>query len=77
MSEFRVTFPQRFRNEPHPTLPQAHPDGWLTIEAPSLGLARDIAFYRLGDEWAFIYPDDDMRDHLYPLGEIARFKENE
>lgn len=74
MTEFRVTFPQRFRDQTHKRLAAAHPDGWLRVEAPSKGLARDMAFFYLGQEWAFIYgPTDDGYPTIeqYRLGEIG------
>ena len=30
-----ATFGQKYSYEPHPTLPFAHPDGWLTVTAPT------------------------------------------
>ena len=78
--EFRVTFGQQYRNEPHPRMAVAHPDGWVTIVASSEGLARDLAYHLLGTHWAFIYgPDDEGKPTLrkYPLGEVARINEND
>lgn len=43
MSEFRVTFGQRYASEPHPIWPEAHPDGWLAIIATDRPAAEEFA----------------------------------
>jgi hypothetical protein len=45
--EFRITFGQRYRTETHPLLGLAHPDGWVTIEAPDYDTARAWAVLSL------------------------------
>jgi hypothetical protein len=79
LTEFRVTFGQAHRDLPE--LPEAHPDGWLTVFAPDETAARDLVFAELGRRWSNIYPVntgagvlawDETRDNvLYPLGEVA------
>ena len=79
MSEFRVTFGQRFRHEHHPAFIagqldfEPDPDGWLTIVAEYESEARATAVALLGQAWAFLYraPFDDDWDQMYPLGELA------
>lgn len=73
--EFFVTFGQQYAQEQHPTIEQAHPDGWLVIEAYSYDEARAVAARELGTRWSNIYDKDDfMKDaeRLYPKGEVGR-----
>lgn len=73
--EFFVTFGQRYAREQHPTIEQAHPDGWLVIEADSWEEARAVAARELGTSWSdLVSKDDFMKDaeRLYPKGEIGR-----
>lgn len=74
MSEFRVTFGQRYSREKHPTLPAATPDGWLTIIAPSYEAARVALIEAHGTRWSNLYPAEERNDdpRYYPRGEIAR-----
>lgn len=71
--KLHITFGLRYRHEPHPTFPQADPDGWVTVEASDLETAREIAFSAIGDAWAFSYPEDRFKTirHMYTRGEIA------
>lgn len=74
MKEFRFTFGQRYRREVHPCLAEAHPDGWMTVEAEDYDQAREIAVSELGADWAFQYEepfDEQEWARLYPLGEIG------
>jgi hypothetical protein len=74
MGEYRVTFGQRFRRDPHPRFPAAHPDGYVTIHAADEHDARRLVVANLGGEWAFLYgPNMDPQDgeRLYPMGELA------
>lgn len=73
--EFRVTFGQQYAREAHPTLPEAHPDGWLAVFATSEEEARSTAFAVCGPRWAFLYDTAETSPgvwDLYPLGELAR-----
>ena len=74
MSEYYVTFGQKYRYEPHPMLWQGYggrvPDGWVRIEAPDEPTARGVASILLGEAWACIYAADDFGPDLYPLGEM-------
>ncbi len=73
LHEYRLTFGVRYATEPHPTFPQADPDGWVTILAPDMEAAREVAFSRLGKAWAFLEPPERMRERFFPHGEIARW----
>ena len=73
MSEYRVTFGQRYAREEHPRWASAHPDGWLTILAPTKSRAREVAVAFLGAYWADLYLASDHDDwSIYPLGELHR-----
>jgi hypothetical protein len=75
MAEFRVTFGQKYRSEPHPSWAGAHPDGWVTIEAWDYATARARAVAGFGTAWCDLYPADahpSTDSDLYPLGELAR-----
>lgn len=85
MSEFRVTFGQKYAREPHPTVRWAHPDGWATIDAPDHMTARQLAVAVLGASWGGLYDVaghdggllGDVLGHavdwsLFPRGELAR-----
>lgn len=85
--EWRVTFGQQYRHEPHPTWHDAHPDGWLAVSARSEAQARAAVMARIGQHWAFMYAmgdafqvstrSDDGGDggtwaEIYPRGELGR-----
>jgi hypothetical protein len=74
MTEYRVTFGQKYRRDPHPTYRKAHPDGWLTIVAPDEVAARNVAVSRLGRAWAFMYAPENWDPKWYPLGELDRIE---
>lgn len=77
MSEFRVTWGQRYAREAHPTFAKAHPDGWLTIVAPDEHAARDVAIDHLGAAWSFLYVTAELDaawDEYFPRGELARIE---
>lgn len=75
MQEFFVTFGQQYAQEPHPVLAEAHPDGWLVVEAESWEEARAVIVKAFDTRWSNLYEKADfMQDaaRLYPRGEIAR-----
>jgi hypothetical protein len=59
--EWRVTFGQQYAHNPHPTFPAAHPDGWVTVHAPTEKAARDATLALLGTRWAWMYAMGDAR----------------
>jgi len=73
-AEYRVTFGQKYRGETHPSFPEAHPDGWLTIVAEDRGQARAAAAAKLGREWCDMYGPESWPhvSHYFPLGELGR-----
>jgi hypothetical protein len=76
MSDYMLTFGIRYATEPHPTFSTAHPDGWVTIEAPNEQYARKLAHWIFGPAWAFLYSEStfEQSKHLFPRGEIARIR---
>jgi hypothetical protein len=64
-----VTFGQRYRHEPHPTFPAAHPDGWVEVSPDyALGVtAYELVNAVLGTAWASMYGAEFDRS-LYSLG---------
>jgi hypothetical protein len=85
VAEYRLTFGQQYAREPHPKLPAAHPDGWVTILVEdedsadaAYAAARVIALRHAGRHWCDVYePGDDGFDEaywqsLYPRGELLR-----
>jgi hypothetical protein len=72
MSEFRVTFGQKYRREGHPAMREVHPDGWVAVFASDYDEARRIVVERFGTAWSGLYePKPDDLDY-YPRGELAR-----
>lgn len=63
-----VTFGQRYRHERHPTLPEAHPDGWLEIRGLPYSLARAVAQGLTDGAFAFDYVGDDFDPKWHPRG---------
>lgn len=74
--EWFVTFGQRYRREEHPALEEAHPDGWVVIEATDAIRAHRIAIYELGELWCDIYTPATFQPGYFPRGELARYDEH-
>jgi hypothetical protein len=76
VSEYFVTFGQKYARETHPLLPAAHPDNWVVIEAPGMGEARQAAYGALSDLWCDVYAADSWAEysHLFTGHEIGRFR---
>lgn len=74
MMKFYVTFGQKYRYETHPKFPNANPDGWLEVEAVGYDHARNIIVENLGMNWTFMYDEDQMKKHLYPMGCLGVLK---
>jgi hypothetical protein len=72
MPEFMVTFGQRYAHEIHPRFGDAHPDGWVTVEAADYGQARARVIGWLGREWSWLYTADDFQPEFFPRGELHR-----
>ena len=71
MPNFYLTFGQRYNQEEHPTFINAHPDGYVRIEAPDKESARKRAFEIFSTHWAFLYAEEGIWDpSRYPRGEI-------
>ena len=48
MNEYRFTFGFKYADEPHPSCPWAHPDGWLAVIAPDAAAAHALAHAIIG-----------------------------
>ena len=70
MSNYFVTFGQKYAREPHPTFPGAHPDGVLKVVAEDEADARRLVFDTIGRFWAFMYDEEQITEsmHFYPYG---------
>jgi hypothetical protein len=77
MAKFYVTFMFKQADNPPPQFPQAHPDGWLEVEAADELAARVLVTKTIGRQWAFIYDQrpDGMAE--FPRGCIARLSAGE
>lgn len=75
MTDWVVTFGQRFARERHSVLGAwVHPDGWMSIvSAPDDEAAvRRRLFGLIGTEWAFLSRGKEpAREYLYERGELA------
>lgn len=72
-----ITFGQKFAREPHPILPNAHPDGWYEIEVPDdtdqAGL-NTIVYAILGSDWSMAYRPDFLSpdwESFLPRGKLG------
>lgn len=71
LREFYLTFARKYARISHPTCEQAHPDGWVTIEARDEPHARYLAWKHFGPAWCTIY-DRPLTKDLFPKGELIR-----
>lgn len=74
MTDWVVTFGQRFARERHSVLGAwVHPDGWLSVVgAPDDEQAvRQRLFRFIGTEWAFLYRAEAQNGSLFRRGELA------
>lgn len=72
MTTFYVTFNLKWATEQHPRFKDAHPEGWLEVEAPNELTARLLTIEHIGRAWAFIYDERtwaNVNEHLAnPMG---------
>lgn len=71
-----VTFGLKYRCEPHPTLPEAHSEGFAVVHAPDIDAAFTHAHAVIGREFSHIYPfetDEDRAemDRFFPRGPVV------
>lgn len=75
--QFYFTFGQQYSYTEHPKLkPEyAHPDGWVTVEAPDELAARLWFAKNFTNAWSSTYVGDDFFGSYdyYPRGELAKF----
>lgn len=70
--EFRLTFGVGYSRVVHPRGMWVHPDGWITIVAPSYAVARAIVVDLFGLNWSGLYDADQVERADHPLGELLR-----
>lgn len=80
MPNFYVTFGQKYRHEPHPMFKDAHPEGWVRVEAVDEYEARNLIASCIGPVWSFIYDErrfnpEAAKMRWYPKGELASITE--
>jgi hypothetical protein len=69
---FYFTFGQKYADEKHPKYPNAHPNGWVRVEANSYAEARSFAVYSLfGEYFSNQYTEENWKPEFFPAGEIA------
>jgi hypothetical protein len=68
LKSFYVTFGVRYAHEPHPYWKGAHPDGWLTVQAPDEEAARLLVRTFIGLKWSMMYDSLNWR----PEGSFSR-----
>lgn len=78
MKEFYVTFGDQYRREPHVSFQNAHPDGYVQIDAPDEVTARRVAFGIFDTQWSMLYTFDEFWkdgtadvERWYPLGRLG------
>ncbi len=68
MATYCLTFGEKFRREPHPTFPEAHPDGWVEVDADDIAEATSIGLRLFGNDWARVYTRSGISERHFPRG---------
>lgn len=76
LNEYHFTFGVQYSHTPHPHWAGAHPDGWLSVLAPTEDAARRVVSRFISNVYAFSYPKDRHDPSYYPLGELAQISTN-
>jgi hypothetical protein len=76
-AQLAITFGTKYAREPHSTLPNAHPEGYVVVEGASYKEARLMAYELTDGAFAFDYEigkfiTDPKTAGYYPRGEIGR-----
>jgi hypothetical protein len=69
---FYLTFGVGYARRPHPRGSWVHPDGWVTIVAPSYIEARHVVVDLFGICWSDLYDAETFDASFYPRGELLR-----
>lgn len=77
MNEYFLTFGQQYSRIQHPRFPTAHPDGWVTIEAVDMDMARAVAFRCFDKYWSDLYDADTFQPEFYRRGQLLRLLADE
>jgi len=72
LQNFYVTFGVKYRHEKHEHWPDAHPDGWLLVQAEDEPAAWALVRKYIDNVYAFTYSEDRFERKWHPLGELAR-----
>lgn len=67
---FRATFGLQYAAEPHPTLPAAHPEGWLEVRGVTEEQARSLVHALTGGHYAFLYRETEITRDTFPRGAL-------
>lgn len=67
---FRATFGLKYAAEAHPTLPAAHPDGWLEVRGVTEEQARALVHVLTGGLYAFLYRETEITRDTFPRGPL-------
>lgn len=73
VADFVITFGQKYRHEPHPVLGRMHrlPDGFVLIDADNRAQALERAFRVIGQQFAFLYEQNELTPSYFPQGLLA------
>ena len=77
MTTYALTFGDRYRREPHPTFEQAHPDGWVEVQAAIREDAVRLGYELLGPAWSRVYRLDEIQREFFPRGCLGRLIDGE
>jgi hypothetical protein len=77
LSSYYLTFGVGYEDFPHPRGDWIHPDGWVTVVAPSYHAARVVVVGLFGWHWSDIYEAEHYESGAldvakFPRGELMR-----
>jgi hypothetical protein len=67
---FCATFGVQYARTPHPTLPAAHPDGWLEVRGVTEEQALALVQALTGGLYAVLYREEEIAREFFPRGAI-------
>lgn len=68
LQKFYLTFGNKYRNELHPSGIVINPDGYVVITSHTYDEAREIALANFGNNWSFLYAEEDFNKSYFPAG---------
>lgn len=69
--KYFLTFGQKYRREHHPSGYNINPDGWFEIYVYNYDLARQKAFEYFGQDWCWLYSEQEFERDDFPAGKIG------